>query len=135
MSDQLDENAIALWRPSDQHPWREWESDKSDDVRGELRDFVPLDVVASTYAPYRVERRYEGCYEVLNELDEPVATVAKFMPGPMVSVRGQGVYSPQLARAIAAAMSQLAGEMLKPEYDPGRVVMRDLEGHGNLESR
>lgn len=33
--------AIALWRPDDQHPWREWESDKSDEVTGEMCDFVP----------------------------------------------------------------------------------------------
>lgn len=45
MSEQtLDEQAVALWRPSDQHPWREWESDKSE-VQGELRDFVPQGAV------------------------------------------------------------------------------------------
>ncbi len=40
-------SAIALWRPDDQHPWREWESDKSEEVTGEMRTFVPLDAVAA----------------------------------------------------------------------------------------
>lgn len=61
---------------------------------------------------YTVEKQYEGVYHVLDDEDgERVARVAKFMPGPMVSVSGQSVTSPALARAIAEAMVLLADEL------------------------
>src|SRR6185437_8837027 len=46
------DGAVALWRPSPQHPWREWESDKSDEVRGEMLDFVPLAVAQRLVAEH-----------------------------------------------------------------------------------
>lgn len=62
---------------------------------------------------YTVNREYEGLYHVYDDEDgERVARVAKFLPGPMVYVRGQqGMYPPQLARAVARAMVMLADEL------------------------
>jgi hypothetical protein len=48
----LDDGAVALWRPNPQHPWREWESDKSDEVQGEMLDFVPLAVAQRVLAEH-----------------------------------------------------------------------------------
>lgn len=68
---------------------------------------------------YRVKRAYEGTFYVYAEGDEyrrggeVVARVARFMPGPMVSVDGQGLYSPGLAKAVARAMTRLANELTK----------------------
>lgn len=61
---------------------------------------------------YRVKREYEGLYVVLDEEGERVARVAKFMPGPMVSVSGQGgLFPPEMALAVGRAMGRLAREL------------------------
>lgn len=44
-----DEDAIALWRPDAQHPWREWVSD-GEEPHGEMLDFVPLAVARRDFA-------------------------------------------------------------------------------------
>jgi hypothetical protein len=66
---------------------------------------------------YRIKKEYEGLYVILNEDDERVARVARFMPGPMVSVDGGSLVSPTLAKAIAKAMTKLAND-LEREYEP-----------------
>lgn len=62
--------------------------------------------------PYYVEKQYEGVYFVMDSTDgERVARVAKFMPGPMVSVDGPRITPPPMALAIAVAMMRLAGDL------------------------
>lgn len=77
--------------------------------------------------PYKIERQYEGCYHVVDTEDgERAARVSMFLPGPMVSVSGQGLYSPDLARLVAEAMTLLADEIdlfTAPLTIRGRLVM------------
>lgn len=60
---------------------------------------------------YSVQEHYGG-YNIVDDDDgERVARVAKFMPGPMVSVTGARITSPALARAVAQAMLALADKI------------------------
>lgn len=66
----------------------------------------------TTEFTYSVERQHEGVYHVLDDQDgERVARVARFMPGPMVSVDGPRIVPPAMARAVARAMVRLANEI------------------------
>lgn len=60
---------------------------------------------------YRIKKQYEGVYHVLDSDGERVARVARFMPGPMVSVTGPQIASPDLAVVIARAMTRLAKDL------------------------
>lgn len=66
-------------------------------------------------AAYVVRKQYEGVYHVLDEDGERVARVARFMPGPMVSMDGPSITSPALARAVARAMTRLANDLTTNE--------------------
>ena len=61
---------------------------------------------------YYIEKQYEGCYLVIDEEDsERVARVARFEPGPMVSIKIPHLLSPAMAKAVAAAMVELANDL------------------------
>lgn len=60
---------------------------------------------------YRVEYQYEGLYYVFDSEGDRVARIARFMPGPMVSVDGPRITSPAMARAIGFAMTRLADDL------------------------
>jgi hypothetical protein len=60
---------------------------------------------------YRVKKECEGTYIVVDDEGERAARIAKFMPGPMVSVTGGSLTSPALAKAVAKAMMKLANDL------------------------
>lgn len=60
---------------------------------------------------YNVRKQSDGLYYVLDADGERAARVGRFHPGPMVSVSGQGLYSPPLAKAVARAMTRLANDL------------------------
>lgn len=61
---------------------------------------------------FRVERAYPGKWVVIDESDgEEMASVGKWMPGPMVHLRSQTIVSPAFARAIAEALVKCADEI------------------------
>jgi hypothetical protein len=67
---------------------------------------------------YRVKKEYEGVYVVIDtdaKYGGRVARVGKFMPGPMIWVRGGSLTSPALAKAVARAMTRLANDIEKAE--------------------
>lgn len=69
---------------------------------------------------YHVKKEYEGLYVVLDDDGERMARVGRFNPGPMVSVSGGSLTSPDLALAVARAMSRLARELKKE----GNITIR-----------
>ena len=60
---------------------------------------------------YTVRRQYEGLYYIFDWEGDRVASVAKFLPGPMVSYSGPKITSPAMARAVARAMNRLAKDI------------------------
>ena len=89
---------------------------------------------------YTVERQYEGLYYVLDDEDgERVASVGRFMPGPMVSVDGPRIVSPAMARAVADAMVALADDLerdtLRQEYEDLMKQDRRMEAQSVLAKR
>lgn len=60
---------------------------------------------------YRIQKRYSGRYDIVDEENETIAHVSRFNPGPMVSLTGGGLYSPALAKVLARAMTCLANDL------------------------
>lgn len=61
---------------------------------------------------YRVDRQYEGLYYIIDSEDSGhVASVGRWMPGPMIHMRTQTIVSTGLARALAEALVALADEL------------------------
>lgn len=62
---------------------------------------------------YRIKKVYEGLYVVIDSDGDTVARIAKFMPGPMISISSSSITSPACAKAIAKAMTKLANDLEK----------------------
>lgn len=61
---------------------------------------------------YRIERQREGLVYVFDSEGDRVASVSRWMPGPMVHLRSVTIMSPAMALIVADAVTMVAREML-----------------------